>query len=294
MGNLHRLRRVAAAFLLSLLLFSCGPTRRPPLFGKRHKPVSGPSPVLKVATRDELNAIIARTYDAIQSFQASSVDLIASKGSVYQGTIFDYPSVSSIILFRKPDAIHIQATYFSARVFDMVSNGNDFRLSLPKSSPSLFVKGLNSAPATSENRMENLRPQAFLSSMLIRPWNPAAETIMLKDDTTEDDALYRLEFNRKGPDGMPIPGREIWFDRLDLSIVRQKEYDKDGAIVSDASYSEWRTYNGVSFPAHIDISRPLDGYGVALEILRMEMNKQMTDAQFVLEQPDGSTLKEIQ
>ena len=58
---------------------------------------------------------------------------------------------------------------------------------------------------------------------------------MLKDDTTEDDALYRLEFNRKGPDGMPIPGREIWFDRLDLSIVRQKEYDKDGAIVSDAS-----------------------------------------------------------
>ena len=180
--------------------------------------------------------------------------------------------------------------YLGTLAFDMVSNGTEFRFLRNN----LFVKGLNSAPATSANKMENLRPEAFLSSMLIRPWDPKTESVMMKDDTDEDNDLYRLEFNGKAPDGTPIPGREVWFDREDLSIVRQKIYDPKGNIVSDTSYSEWGVYNGVPFPAHIDINRRIDGYGVAIEISKMEMNKPLTDAQFVLEQPEGSTLKVIQ
>jgi len=294
MGKSHRLQPVAVALLLAFFLSACGGTPRK-LFGRRHKPVNGTPPALKVATRNELNAIVARTYDAIQSFSAPDVELIASKGSVYQSQILDYPSLPGVILFRKPDSIRVQAhaPLVGTLAFDMVSNGADFRLSLPTKN-NLFVEGLNSAPAVpSAPALENLRPGAFLSSMLIRPWDTATESVMLKDDTDEDDALYRLEFNLKAPDGTPIPGREIWFDRLDLSIVRQKEYDKDGLIVSDTSYSKWQTYSGVSFPAHIDLNRPKDGYGVTIEILKMEMNKEITNAQFFLERPEGSTLKEI-
>ncbi len=141
--------------------------------------------------------------------------------------------------------------------------------------------------------MENLRPEAFLSSMLIRPWDPKTESIMLKDDTDEDNALYRLEFNVKASDGTPVPSREVWFDREDLSIARQKIYDAKGNILSDTSYSKWQTYSGVPFPVHIDINRRMDGYGVAIEIVKMEMNKELTNAQFVLEQPEGSELKVI-
>jgi outer membrane lipoprotein-sorting protein len=187
MAKLLRLRPVAAALLLSLTLNACaGGTRRPPLFGKRHKPVNGVSPTLKVATRDELSAIIARTYYAIQSFQATGVDLAASKGGVYEGATFDYPAVSGVILFRKPNSIRVHATYSALNVllFDMVSDGTNFRIYLPKANPNpLFMAGLDSAPATSASKMENFRPEAFLSSMLIRPWDPATESIMLKDDT---------------------------------------------------------------------------------------------------------------
>jgi len=118
---------------------------------------------------------------------------------------------------------------------------------------------------------------------------------MLKDDTDEEDALYRLEFNGTGPDGTPIPGREIWFDRLDLTIVRQKVYDKDGLIVSDTSYSKWQSFGAVPFPTHIDLMRPKDGYGVQIDIDKdkMQLNKELANQQFVLEQPEGSTLKEI-
>jgi outer membrane lipoprotein-sorting protein len=291
MGKLRRLQPVAVAFLLCLVLSACGGTRRN-IF-RHHRPVTGTSPALKVATRDELNAIIARTYNAIQSFSATSVTLSASSGSVYTGKIVDYQALKGVILYRKPDDIRIQANLplISKVAFDMVSNGTNFRFYYPNNN--LFVEGLNSAPATSANKMENLRPEAFLSSMLIRPWDPATESVMLKDATDEDNALYRLEFNLKGRDGTPIPGREILFDREDLSIVRQFTYDDLGNIVSDTSYSEWRLFDGVSFPAHIDINRRIDGYGVAIEILKMDMNKEIANKQLVLEQPEGSKLQEI-
>ena len=293
MSKSHRLRPVAVALLLALVLTSCaGGTHRP--FFRRHKQVTGTPPVLKVATRDELNAIIARTYNAVHSFQATNVDLTASSGNVHQADIKDYPALSGIILFRKPDGIRVQATLLGALAFDMVSDGTRFRVFLRKGS--LFFEGLNSVPATSANKMENLRPEAFLSSMLIPPWDPATESVMLKDDTDEDDALYRLEFNRKAKDGTPIPGREVLFDREDLSIVRQKVWDADGNIVSDTAYSKWQMFGGVPFPAHIDINRRIDGYGVAIEIDKdkMQMNKDLTDEQFVLEQPEGSTRRVIE
>jgi len=291
MGKLRRLQPVAVALLLAFLLSSCLGTNRN-IF-RRHKLVNGTSPALKVATLEELNAIIARTYDSVQSFSASA-NLTASSGSIDQAHIVEYPSAPGIILFRKPDDIRIRATlpYVGTLAFDMVSNGTDFRFYLPKNNS--FVEGLNTAPATSANKMENLRPEAFLSSMLIRPWDPATEFVMLKDDTDEENALYRLEFNGKSADGKPIPGREVWFDRLDLSIVRQKTYDAKGNTVSDTSYSEWRSFNGVSFPAHIDLNRRMDQYGVTIQITKMDMNKELTASQFVLERPEGTTLKVIQ
>jgi outer membrane lipoprotein-sorting protein len=288
---MRRLQPVAVALLLAFVLSSCTATKR--IILRKHKPINGTAPALKVASLEELNAIISHTYDAIQSFSATSVTLSASSGSVYQGKITDYTALPGFILFRKPDDIRVRATlpYLATLAFDMVSNSQDFKLYLKDKN--LFVEGLNSAPATSAIKIENLRPEAFLSSMLIHPWDPATEFSMLKDDTDEDNALYRLEFNAKASDGTPVPSREVWFDREDLSIARQKIYDAKGNILSDTSYSKWQTYSGVPFPVHIDINRRMDGYGVAIEIVKMEMNKELTNAQFVLEQPEGSELKVI-
>lgn len=294
MGKLHRLKPVAVALLLSFLLSSCLATRRVITRGRGHKQVSGTTPALKVATREDLNAIISRTYDSIHSFQATSVDLTASQGNLFDANIHEYKSFPGVILFNKENNIRIQAfvPVIGNLAFDMVSDGVNFRFQLP--SKNLFFQGLNSAPANSPNKIENLRPVAFLSSMLIRPIDPATEYAMLKDDTDEDDALYRLELNVKAADGTLVPGREIWFDRQDLSIARQKMYDQNGMIISDTSYSKWQTYDGVPFPAHIDINRRLEGYGVAVEINKMVINKGISSDKFDLQMPDGYTLREIQ
>lgn len=287
----HRRVPVALVLILGLFSSSCLYTKRVIL---RHnkKVTAATAPPLLTATRDELNARIASLYNAINSFQAT-VDMTPSVGSVYTGEITEIKDVRAHILFRKPAGIRILGQYPVVRTtaFDMVSDGTNFKIFLV--SKNLFVEGANSAPATSKNKLENLRPEAFLSSMLIQPEDPSIETASRLDFVDEDNALYIQFFIRKAPNGDPVPVRGVWFDRIDLNIVRQTVYDESGALISDTRYSKWQQYNGVTFPAHIDINRPKDQYGVALDVIVMQMNVNLTDDKFVLNQPEGSQLQLI-
>jgi outer membrane lipoprotein-sorting protein len=269
---------------------------RPRVFTRRGKvvPPGTPPPPELNATLDDLNTRIANLYNAINSFQAI-VQMTPSVGSVYKGKITEsIVDVRSFVLFRKPDFIRIigQAPVLRTNVFDMVSNGTDFRLYVVDKN--LFFEGSDKEPAvTSKNALENLRPEAFLSAMLIRPLDPATEKAILEDDTDEDTALYKVHFIRTAPDGKLLLARSVWFDRLDLSIARQKAFNEKGEIISDTRYLKWQSYNGVMFPSHIDLNRYIDGYGVTMDILEMQMNKELTDDKFVLAQPEGTTIRRI-
>ena len=289
---MRRFAPATLALLLGLFCSSCivrGGLR--PLRRKRDQK-TGKVLDLKTATRDELNARIARIYGSIDSFQAT-VDMTPSVGSVYKGVITEYKDVRGFVLFRKPGEIRILAQYPVVRTtaFDMVSNGADFRFYLV--SKNLFVTGSNAAPATSKNTLENLRPDAFLGSMMVRPADVGVETPVLFDNTDEENATYILLFLRKAPNGDLILGRNVWFDRTDLTITRQMMFDDDGVILSDTRYGQWKPREGALFPGHIDINRPKDGYGVVMDVMDVKMNVRLGDDKFVLAQPDGTTLQTI-
>ena len=294
MRSLRRDGPVALALLLALLLSSCGIFsfllfRKKPLF-RNGKAVTSQQKIM-TASRDDLVSRIGKIYDAINSFQMT-VEMTPSIGSVYKGEINEIPDSRAFVFFRKPADIRIQAQIPVVRTqaFDMVSNGAEFKFYL--NNKNIFFEGANDAPATSKNQYENLRPEAFLSAMLVRP--PAqGEYPVLTDLTDSDNALYILHFILKLPDGELRASRQVWFDRLDLTIVRQMVFDPAGAIVSDARYSKWESYNGVSFPAHIDISRPIEAWGVVMDVEQMQMNKALTDEQFNLARPEGSQLQVI-
>ena len=295
MRNPHRHAPVALALILASLSSSCSPAA---LFSRtrsiaRHGKTALATQKLLVATRDQLNERISRMYNSINSFQAT-VDMTPSSGSVYLGKITEIKDLRAFVLFRKPAEIRIQGQtpVIRTQAFDMVSNGTDFRFFL--NSKNLFIEGANDAPAISKNKIENLRPNTFFSSMLIRPADDATESAALMDQTDEDNALYILLYVRKGAGGLlPAISRSVWFDRLDLSMVRQMVFDDDGNIVSDTRYSNWQPYNGVLFPAHIDINRPKDAYGLVMDVIDMKMNKTMTDDQFVLKRPDGAQMQVV-
>ena len=292
MRQLRRVAPVVLTLVISLFSSSCGLLVRSRTILRHGKPViQGQVQNLLSATKASLNERLANLYNPINSFQAT-VDMTPSVGSVYKGQIKEIKDVRAFVLFRKLADIRIigQTPVVRTRAFDMVSNGSTFQLFI--STKNLFVEGDNSAPTTSKNSLENLRPDAFLSSMMIRPAGPD-ETILLMDQTDEEKAEYALLFLKKGPSGELVASRSVMFDRLDLSITRQLVFDAEGGIISDTRYAKWQVFDRLAFPAHIDINRPEDGYGVAMDVMQMQMNKTITDDQFILARPEGSRLQVI-
>ena len=119
------------------------------------------------ATKTELIERIHALFDPIQSFTLTA-DMSPSVGSLYGGELTDYATIRAFVLFRRPDDIRViglDPVIHSSTIFDMVSTGNNFRVSIPSKND--FIEGANDAPPSSKNKLENLRPTAFLHSLII-------------------------------------------------------------------------------------------------------------------------------
>lgn len=246
---------------------------------------------LLTATKAELIKRVADNYAAVQSFSAT-VDLTSSVGSVNKGKIKEYTDITAYIDFRKPGDLRVVGILpvVHSTAFHMVSDGQEFRVSIPLRSK--FIEGRNDAPGSSLNKFENVRPQTFISGMLVRPVDLATDMVLMADDTTETSASYQLAIIRKVGDDIAL-NRRITFDRVNLQIIEQREYDDNGLIVSLSKYDGFKVYDNVRFPSHIEISRPKDEYGIVLGVMKMDINNKIDSARFVLARPENSELQVI-
>ena len=279
----------AIAILLcfvSIFSSACLVRRRvvaPPGKAKENRP-------LRFAAKENLIQLVHNAWDPIQSFTMKA-DMSPSVGQLYGGQVTDYATITGFLLFRRPDNIRVigQDPVIHSTLFDMVSTGSDFRVSLPTKNQ--FVIGSNNAPATSKNKLENLRPAAFLTSLMIIPPDPSTDLTLMEDDTNETKAVYILQVIHRDGDRLQLL-RNIYFDRYTLQINRQKTFYANGYIQSDTKYGEWRVFNGTLFPTMIDIQRPQDGYELVLTVVEMKINApDVTPEKFVLSQPPGATVK---
>jgi hypothetical protein len=248
-------------------------------------------PVL-AATKDELIQRIRSVSDPIQSFQLKA-DMSPSVGSLNGGTLTDYATIRAYMFFRKPDDIRVlglDPVVHSTTIFDMVSIGKDFRIYIP--SRSNFIQGDNAAPPVSKNKLENLRPGAFLNALLIAP-PEAADLTALEDDTDPTKAVYVVLILRQEQGQLRLI-RTVSFNRYTLEIIRQRTFDVSGGIVGETHYSDWKAYGGISYPSSITIRRPQDGYEVAIEVGEVKFNTpEVTPEKFVLDPPPGSHLIQL-
>ncbi len=279
--------RLLLAVFLMMACASCL-VRRRQISQKRSNPTQ------KLITTDKKTLIdrIAQIYASVNSFSAT-VDMVPALGSADKGHITEYKDVRAYILFKKPSFIRLIGLYPVVRnkAFDMVSDGADFKLYIP--AKNRFVQGRNEISAPSPNRIENLRPQHFLEALMVQPIDPVRDLTIVENFTDEENADYVLYVVNRGADGQLYFGRNVWFDRFTLRIVRQKVFSASGAILTDARYGEWKSYDGVPFPSHIEINRPVDEYGVVISIVKMDVNKDslVTDEKFVLERPENTELQ---
>ena len=278
--------------LLSVLL--CAATLSSCFVRKRVVTLPGkpPSTHLLTATKDELIERVHRLADPFQSF-SMRMNMSPSVGSVYVGEVKDYATLAGYILFRKPDDIRVlaQDPLMSSTVFDMVSSGETYRVYIP--SKNRFMEGRNDTPAHSKNQLENLRPEAFLTSLIIEPPDSQADITLLEEDTSERESVYILLIVRRDVNN-PWLVRTLHFDRQSLNIVRQKTYDSSGSVLSDTRYADWKPYDGIPFPSEIDIKRPRDHYEVILNVVSLRENPaDVVPDKFILNQPAGTDLQQL-
>jgi outer membrane lipoprotein-sorting protein len=247
----------------------------------------------KLLTTDQnvLIDAIARQYNAVRDFSAT-VDMVPALGSAEKNQITEYKDFRAYVYFRKPADMHILGLYPVARnrAFDMVSDGTNFKLYVPIRNR--FIVGRNEVIQPSKNKIENLRPQHFLDAMMVRPVDPQTDKVTLLNLTDEQNDFYLLILIHEAAGHLRI-SRSIWFDRTDLQMARQLIFDDAGNILTDARYSQWHAYDNVPFPKHIEINRPQDEYGVVIDIVKMDVNKGVSNDKFELTQPEGTTLQTI-
>jgi hypothetical protein len=247
---------------------------------------------LLTADRQTLLDSVTRQFDAVRDFNAE-VDMVPALGTAEKSKITEYKDVRAYILFRQPEDIRLIGLYpvVRAKAFDMVSNGLDFKLYVP--SRNRFLVGKNEIEQPSANKLENLRPQHFLNAMLVRPVDLNTEKVLLMNLTDEDNAFYIIPVVHENGNGQLQLSRSIWFNRYNLSIARQFIFDENGNILTDARYTDWKSYDNVPFPKHIEINRPKDEYAVVIDVVKMDINKGVSQDKFTLAQPEGSILQVV-
>lgn len=258
-------------------------------------------PVAQSATREELLEKYNAMATGIQTLNAT-VELKPTAGSAYSGVIDEYHEVKAFLLAARPAEIRMigQAPVIGTTVFDMASDGETFRVSIP--SKHKFLVGRVAAERTSSKPIENLRPQHLLDALLW-PEIRKEEIVLFEEFNDENARFYVLTVLRGGYH--PEIFRKIWFDRADLQVARMQNYGAKGSLVSDVRVSDWQPLDenasateaaaksANAFPHSIRIDRPRDDYQLNLQITKVSLNEQIPAERFALEQPAGAELVHV-
>ena len=258
-------------------------------------------PVVKDATREELLEKFNSTAGSINSLNAT-VELKPTAGSKYSGIIEEYHEVKAFLLAERPAYIRMigQAPVIGTTVFDMASDTQEFRVSIP--SKNKFLVGSVALERAGSKPIENLRPQHLLDALLW-PEIRKQETVLFEEFNDETARYYVLTVLRGGYQTELL--RKIWFDRSVLEVARLQSFGPRGILLSDTRFSNWQSVDAAKpapgglattssppqqFPRSIRIERPHDDYRLDLQIAKITLNDDIPLDRFKLEQPPGAEL----
>jgi outer membrane lipoprotein-sorting protein len=288
------LRKTILIFLLLVVPFSgCGFRTSHPI------KIRMSTAVLQEATLDQLVETINSNATRLNTLKAN-VDIDSSVLEPTKDKVTDNPQFAGYILVRKPEMLRMRMLVPVVRniAADMVSNGTTFSLAIPPKSK--FIVGSNRQSAKpSSQPIYNIRPQHISDALLLKPVDPERETAVLentteivKDPKTHKDVeqgAYTLLVIDKDSRGSFL-SRKIVFSRTDLLPHEQFIYDRQGQLVTYAHYENFSNNSGIMFPNIVSVQRPIEGYSITISIVKLDLNVPLTDDQFLLTQPAGSQL----
>jgi outer membrane lipoprotein-sorting protein len=274
------------AFIIALTTSGCAVRRT------THVPPSQVPPPVLDATAEELLARVNAQSEAIRTMVAT-VDLEPTAGSVYSGVIREYRDVRGFILVERPSMIRMvgQAPVVRTNIFDMASDGKEFRLYIPLKQK--FIVGREGFRRPAKNQLENMRPQHILDALLIPPVDSEHEEYATEEAQQGLRRFYVLMVLARDPEGGLQLRRKIWFDRSDLEIVRLQLFGPGGSFIEDVHYYRYQPFEGARYPSSIQVIRPVEDYRLTITVLKATFNQPIGPEKFELARPEGAELVEL-
>jgi hypothetical protein len=241
-------------------------------------------------------------FDALQTLN-TSVTLTASVGGAHAGKVTTYTSFNGHVLMRKPRDLRVvlQVPVFGSVGMDMVSDGSNFKLVIPRENKAMV--GTDEIKTPSKKPLENLRPHVFLDGFLIQGISPDDFVALTQDDrvlTTDArkrqvivEPDYTLAVLHKETGSILRTVRVLHYSRVTLLPFQQDIYDEGGRIVTTVLYDKYQRFGDINFPMSIDIRRPYDEYELKIVVTKLTANKPLDNDQFDLQIPAGMTIQHM-
>ena len=251
----------------------------------------------KSATKADLFQDLEEKSREIQTFRAN-MTLDVSGGGSQSGVLTEYRQTSGVLLVERPHKIRIRvyAPVVLSTIADMVSDGRQYRLSIPIKNQ--WSEGDVNVRINSKNPIANLRPQHFLDGLFvdITPYlnNPQVK-YSFNLQTENRHSYYVFTFMNVSGQGPEVQTLEkLWIDRSEnLEVTRKQIFGSDGNIETDVEYSNYQKEGNVRFPQMVVIQRPVEDYTLKLAFQKTTINEKLPDSTFNLERPEGSELVQI-
>ena len=269
-----------------MMLPSCAVRRE-----TRIRPSLVPPPA-REATLAELIAELNSQSQAVRTLVAT-VDLEPTAGSLYSGVIKEYHDVKAFILVQSPALIRVvgQAPVVRTDIFDMVSNGQEFRLYIPPKGK--FIVGKTALRRPAKNALENLRPQHILEALLIPPIDTFREKCFREEAEESGRRYYVINVVEPQDSGELMLVRKVWFDRSNLDLVRAQFYQPQGSYIEDVHYADYQDFQGVRYPSRIAVARPIEDYRLTITLLKATFNQPIAPEKFELKKPENAQLVDL-
>ncbi len=254
----------------------------------RRVPISERALPAKTANKADLIRLLNRHAQNLQTLNLTVIFELTG-GSADTEAISKYRETDGFILMRNPSQIRIIGQAFKVTVFNMVSDGREFFISIPPKNK--FIHGLNDQKIEPRKDLPvNLRPQHIYQALAVQPVASQDQPVLLEEDQEGQRKYYILNILDKSGENLQ---RKVWFDRLDLSIVRQKMFGDHGQVQSDITYGNHKKFDGVVYPSEVNFRRPQEDYSLRIRVRKAKINETLTDAQFVLEKPQNAEWVEL-
>jgi hypothetical protein len=265
-------------------------------------PVASPNVLQLVET-------INRRYDQISSLTAT-LEVAVTVKVTHAGEVTDYAPCPGYLLFRKPYGLRvlILVPVLHTHAVDLASDGMSFTLLMPPRNRAIV--GNNTVTKPADNPLENLRPNIFVDTIMIRDISPEQMVSVIHEVSSRRNVQtnqvvelpeYDLTVFGEAPVAsspsltkVAKPERVIHFGQFDLLPIGQDIYGTNGELETQVIYGADRDFGGVAFPSTIDINRPMDKYRIHLTINKLTVNQPLSDESFELKIPEGMQVQRMQ